>query len=552
MHQKEINFTEATFSVLDFETTGTSPPNSRAIEIGIVRIEKGKITENYHSLLNPGQYIPPFITALTGITNEDIIGAPSFETISQEVKEFIDGSILIGHNLPFDFAFLKSEFERADIQLPKLEQICTLKISRKIFPELKSKSLGNMVKHFKIQHKNVHRALGDALVTAKLFLKLLEKLKDEYDYESISELVDFQTAPSVSKSFRLVKKKLVGDLASLPDSPGVYFFRDASDKIVYIGKAKSLKKRVKNYFSSAASRKAKKIARKANRLGFSVTNSELSALVLEAELIKIHKPQFNSMLKKYSQNYFIKINNDHKFPDIKVSTNFDFDGNDYFGPYSNRITSNSLKEISDKTFTLRECTNKEMAKKKKCYLLDIKRCTAPCIDEVSVEDYKNELDNVYEFLSGKNQNAVNRLLNKMKELSERKKYEEAAEVRDTVNMLLNQLSRSSILAEPINQVNALIEIRDSLETDYVLFLEGKVFLKDYYIKEQDLFDVALDDYFDGTFHLLAGMEEKDLEKIKISLGWLVKNRNKVKIHYLREYESKGELFTKLKFRIRSK
>lgn len=547
MNQKENTISDATFSVIDFETTGTSPPKSRAIEIGLVRIEKGKITDSFQSLINPNQEISPFITALTGIRNEDLFDAPSFESISQNVKEFIDGSILVGHNLPFDFAFLKTEFEYADLQLPKLEQICTLKISRKIFPELKSKSLGSMVNHFRIQHKNVHRALGDAIVTAKLFLKLLEKLKDDFNYENVSDLVDFQTSPPVSKSFRLVKKKLIGDLASLPDSPGVYFFRDSKDKIIYIGKAKSLKKRVKNYFSSSASRKAKKIARKANRLGFHETKSELTALITEAELIKIHNPQFNTMLKRYSQNYFLRIKLNHSFPDIHVATEFEFDGNDFFGPYTNRFTAKSLKEIVDKTYTLRECTDKILQKKKKCYLVDIKRCTAPCIYENVAEEYKNELENVYEFLSGKNQNAVNRLLKKMKDLSERQKYEEAAEVRDTINLILNQLTRSSILAEPINKVNALFEIRDSMDTDYILFIDGRVYLKDYYVKEQDYFEMALDDYFENTLQLLSGMEDRDLEKIKISLSWMVNNRNKVKVHYLNDYQNKFDLFSQLKF-----
>jgi len=549
MIPKDKTFSEVIYSVIDFETTGTAPKNSRTIEVGIVKIENLKIVDSYQSLINPQQLIPPFIESLTGINNEDVLDAPPFEDIAQEIKDFIDGTILIGHNLPFDYAFLSAEFERAEIILPKLQQVCTLKLSRSLYPELKSKSLGNMVKHFRFRHKDVHRALGDATATAKVFLKILKKLKDEHNYEYVSDLNAFQSTPSVSKSFRLVKKKLVGDISNLPDSPGVYFFRDAKDKIVYIGKAKSLKKRVKNYFSSSASRKAKKIARKASRLGFNETKSELSALVLEAELIKIHKPQFNSMLKKYSQNYFIKVKLNHTYPDVKVSTDFDFDGNDFFGPYSNRITANSLKEIVDKTFSLRECTDKEIAKKKKCYLLDIKRCTAPCIDKSLDNEYKTELENVYKFLSGQNQFAVNRLLNKMKDLSERQKYEEAAEVRDTVNLILNQLSRSSILAEPINQANALIEIKDYLKTDYILFLEGKVFLKDYYLKEQDFFEVALDDYFDNTFHLLAGMEDKDLEKIKISLSWLVKNRNKVKIHYLNDYETKSELFRNLKFNI---
>ena len=547
MPSKEKTFSETTFSVIDFETTGTSPPTSRAIEVGIVRIENLEIVDTFQSFFNPGISIPPFISQLTGIENEDLIDAPKFENVATEIKEFISDSVLVGHNLQFDYAFLKSEFNKADIILPNLEQICTLKLSRRLFPQLKSKSLGNMAKHLRLRHKNVHRALGDATVTAKILIKLINKLNEEYNSEALSDLVSFQNAPSVSKSFRLVKKKLIDDIANLPDTPGVYFFRDARDKIIYIGKAKNLKKRVKNYFSSSASRKAKKIARKASRLGFAKTKSELGALILEAELIKIHKPQFNTLLKRYSQNYFIKVKLEHKFPDIKVSTNFDFDGNDYFGPYSNRITANSLKEIVDKTFMLRECTDKVLAKNKKCYLLDIKRCIAPCIDKSITDEYKSELQNVYEFLEGKNQQAVNRLLNKMKSLSEKQKYEEAAEVRDTVNLILNQLTRSSILAEPINKANALIEIKDSLTPDYILFLEGKVFLKDYYIKEQDFFDVALEDFFENTIHLLAGMENRDLEKIKISLSWLVKNRNKVKIHYLKDYNTKEELFVQLQF-----
>ena len=547
MKQKDKTFSGTTFSVIDFETTGTSPKSNRTIEVGIVKIENLKIVNSYQSLINPNQFISPFISSLTGITNEDVLSAPSFEDISQEIKDFIEDTILVGHNLPFDYAFLNSEFERSDLILPKLQQVCTLKLSRSLFPELKSKSLGNMVRHFKIRHRDVHRALGDATATAKLFLKILDKLIKEHNYESIDDLGSFQTTLSVSKSFRLVKKKLVGDISSLPDSPGVYFFKDSKDKIIYIGKAKSLKKRVKNYFSSSASRKAKKIARKASRLGFSKTKSELSALVLEAELIKLHTPQFNSMLKKYSQNYFIRAKLNHVFPDVKVSSSFDFDGNDYFGPYSNRVTAKTLKEIVDKTYAIRECSDKELAKKKKCYLLDIKRCCGPCIDDNVKEEYREELEHTFDFLNGKNQFAVNRLLTKMKNLSERQKYEEAAEVRDTVNLILNQLTRASILAEPINQANVLIEIKDYEELDYLLFLEGKVFIKDYYIKEEDFFNVALDDYFENTFNLLSGMENKDLEKIKISLSWLVKNRNKVKIHYLRDYETKSELFQKLKF-----
>jgi DNA polymerase III epsilon subunit family exonuclease len=188
---KDKTFSDATYCVIDFETTGTSPKNSRAIEIGIVKIEKLKIVDSYQSLINPNQYIPPFITSLTGIDNNDILDAPSFDEISDDIKNFIDGSILVGHNLPFDYAFLKNEFERSEIILPTLQQVCTLKLSRSLFPKLKSKALGSMVKYFKIRHRDVHRALGDATATAKIFLKIIEKLANEHNYEYVSDLNNF-------------------------------------------------------------------------------------------------------------------------------------------------------------------------------------------------------------------------------------------------------------------------------------------------------------------------------------------------------------------------
>ena len=207
MTSKEKIFSETTFSVIDFETTGTSPPSSRAIEVGIVRVENLKIVDTFQSFFNPGIPIPPFISQLTGIENEDLIDAPKFENIASEIKEFIEDTVLVGHNLQFDYAFLKSEFSQADIITPNLEQVCTLKLSRRLFPELKSKSLGNMAKHLRLRHKNVHRALGDATVTAKILIKLITKLKEEHNSELLSDLVAYQNSPSVSKSFRLIKKK---------------------------------------------------------------------------------------------------------------------------------------------------------------------------------------------------------------------------------------------------------------------------------------------------------------------------------------------------------
>lgn len=537
---KDISPKNAEFAVLDFETTGTSANSSKVIEVGIVKVKNLKIVDTYSSFINPGLYIPSYITALTGIKNEDVINAPYFEDLVDKICDFIGDSVLVAHNLSFDYSFLTKEFTFAGRELIPNPTLCTLKLARRLYPELPSKSLGNLTKHFRIRHRDVHRALGDATATAKILTRMIKKLIDEHDVETISDTINFQSMPGAKSSFRMIKKKLADDFASMPDDPGVYFFKNAKDKIIYIGKAKSLKKRVKNYFSNTAPKKAKKIVRSASRLGFKVTHSELTALITEAELIKKHNPQYNRLLKKYSQQYFIKIDSKEKFPNLNTTSKFDFDGNDYFGPYNNRETAQIIVEIASKTFKLRECTKREFAKKKKCYLADINRCLAPCIDDSIIPAYKKELEKTYEFLSGNNQIAVDRLLNKMKDCSAKRKYEEAAEIRDTVNLILNQLNKLSILSEPLNKTKVYIEVTRGSDKDYILMLEGKVFIKDYLLNESDNFDKALDDYFEGTIHIFSPTDEKDLEKMKIGLSWIVKNRNNVKLTYLSNFKSKSD------------
>jgi len=199
-------------------------------------------------------------------------------------------------------------------------------------------------------------------------------------------------------------------------------------------------------------------------------------------------------------------------------------------------------EMIDKTFTLRECTDKEFAKKKKCFLADIERCTAPCI-KTKDPDYSDELEKVYEFLNGKNQTALDRLLHKMKDYSSKQKYEKAAEVKELVDLILAQTHKSSLLSEPVNSANVLFEISESFSKDYLLLISGKPFLKTYIHSKDGLFEDAIDDYFSGTLNLQIMPTEEDLEKMKISLNWLIKNRNKVRIFYLKDYTSREELYS---------
>ncbi|KAF0151484.1 MAG: DNA polymerase III epsilon subunit [Ignavibacteria bacterium] len=538
---ESIPFEEAVFCVFDFETTGTSARTEKVIEIGMTRIKKGKIVDTFSTFINPGRPVPFYITKITGITNSDVQDAPYFDEVYSQIKNFIGNSVLVAHNLGFDLSFLRSECLSADLQMVSNDAICTLKLARKIFPALPSKSLGNIVKHFKIRHRDVHRGLGDAAATSKVLIKMFNTLRDEHNIDTIEDLISFQSSASLPPTFNIKKKKLADDLLKIPPQPGVYFFKNAKGEIIYIGKAKSLKERVRNHFMSNAIRKSKKIVHAASSLEYKTTNSELTALLAEAELIKLHKPKFNTLLKNFPRSYFVKITSE-KFPLPEIASAFEFDGNDYYGPYPNRNSVTETKEIVDKAFQLRECNEKEFSKKRKCYLMDIQRCTGPCIEAEIENKYNEEIKRVHDFLSGQNQSAVDRLLNKMKELSEKQKFEEAAQIRDVVQRILNQLQRSSILSEPLNKANVLVEVSATPKNEYVLLLEGKMFFRNFFIEPKAMqIEEALQDFFEGSIQSRKELSQQDLERLKIGLSWLIKNRGQIKIHYLKNYTCKEEL-----------
>lgn len=540
---KEIKPDEATFTVIDVETTGLSAARNRIIEIGMVRVEKLKITSRFHSLINPNTYIPSFITQFTGISNEDVEDAPAFEDLAERILDFSQDSVLTAHNLPFDYSFLKNELKLCGYELPNFETLCTLKLARRIFPFLKSRSLGAVAMHLSIKNSDAHRALSDAETTARILIKLIRQLKKEEKVSSLQNLLDYQHHHSAKPNLA-IKKDLAEDIASVPNAPGIYYFLNKRNEIIYVGKAKSLRERMKSYFSVSAERKAKKIVKQASRLKIEITNSELTALLLEAELIKKLNPKLNTQLKSYGSKYFLRINKTHKVPDIEITNYFDFDGNDYFGLFTTKKKTKILLDVLNRTFALRECNDKELEKGKGCFLKDIERCTAPCLKhESNIIRYKVELNHVYDFLGGKNQTALNRLLNKMKLYSSQQKFEKAAEVKELLDLILSQVHKNSLLAEPINEAKVVFEINSDWANDYLLMIDGKIYVRKYLIDKKDRFEDALDDYFSNTILNENNPTEEDHEKMKIALNWLVKNRNKVRIFYLKNYSYKQEFYS---------
>ncbi len=531
---------KASFSVLDVETTGLSANKNRVIEIAIVKIEKLKITDKLHYLINPQTYIPAFITSLTGIDNDDVIGAPVFSEVVDEILNFIDNTVLTAHNFSFDSSFLNTEFMLSGREFISDESCCTLKLARNIYPDLKSKSLSSVADFLNLRNKNAHRALGDAEITAKVLLKMIRELQDKDKIKTVGELLSYQKGYQ-HNYLTNVKEELQGDYLSLPNAPGIYYFTNKKDEIIYVGKAKSIRDRVKSYFSPSALKKAQKIVKQAARLKHIITNTELTALLTEAETIKILEPKHNAQLKLFGNKYFLRINKTHKYPNLELTNYFDFDGNDYFGLFISRKKAAETLEFINKSFALRECSDKDFKKNRTCFLYDIHRCTGACEND-NYTDYKNELEKVYDFLYGKNQFVLDRLLNKMKEYSAKQKYEHAAGIKELVDFILNQTHKSSILAEPVNNAKVLFEVISRIENDFVLMIESKIYIRNYLHDKDNKFDQALDEFYNNTINLKSNPTDEDFEKMKITLNWLIKNRNQVRIYYLKDYDSKEELF----------
>lgn len=536
-----LKIEEAVFSVLDVETTGLSPFSNSIIEIGIVKVKDGKIIDSFSSFINPCRFIPPFITQLTGISNRDVDEAPMWDDIYKDILIFIDNTIVTGHNLSFDYGFLSKEFQRVGLDYFKPHQLCTLRIAKRILPELKSRSLGNLAHHLGLKNADAHRALSDAKVTAAILLKFLGRLKLEHSISSVDELINFQYSSPQLGVKKIVNYELFKDINSLNKTPGVYYFLNSKNKIIYIGKAKSLKNRLLSYFAPGSPEKAKKIIKQAKNLKIEETNSELTALLLEAELIKIINPRMNVQLKKYNNKFFLRVKKDTPFPRIELTNSFDFDGNDYFGVFLSRKKAEQVLEIIDKAFMLRECTEKEFVKGRQCMLAEIERCTAPCSNKDALS-YSKELEEMYDFIFGRNQFALDRLLEKMKRYSDHLKFEKASEVKEVIQLILSQVHKSSLLAEPVNKANVLIEVTEiSKKKDYLLLLEGKIFVRNVKSRKDPLFDTALDDFFEGTIKRDILPSEEDLEKMKITLNWVIRHRNKTIIYYLKDYKNRQDL-----------
>ncbi|PZX49639.1 exonuclease domain-containing protein [Algoriphagus chordae] len=275
------------FAIVDIETTGGAPKHGGITEVAVLIHDGESIIREYQTLLNPEQAIPTYITGLTGIDNFMVRHKPTFAAIQEELWELLHDRVFVAHNVSFDFGFLREAFLKVGKEL-KTPKLCTVRLSRKVYPGMSSYSLGRLCESQKIQIEARHRAMGDAKATAILFDRMIKS-----DYQIINQALKKNTGEAfLPPNFPHSKFK------EIPTSSGVYYMLDEHSKVIYVGKAINIRERFKNHFSGQLLPKLKqKLKNEVYDLKWELTGSEFMALLFETLEIKRLWPKYNSASK---------------------------------------------------------------------------------------------------------------------------------------------------------------------------------------------------------------------------------------------------------------
>lgn len=289
------------YAIVDIETTGGYAAANGITEISIHLFDGNAVTEKFETLINPRQPIPNYITAMTGISDKMVANAPAFEDVAEKIHSLLHDKIFIAHNVNFDYSFVKSHLKDAGYDLNS-KKLCTVRLSRKIFPGFPSYSLGKLCRSLGITIHDRHRAGGDTAATVQVFQLLLQHDKEQHIQKSLQRnSKEWILPPNVPKEH----------FEKLPYTPGVYYFHNEKGKVVYVGKANNIRYRVNSHFSNnSESRQKQNFMQHVHAISYQTCGTELMACILESTEIKKRWPVFNSSQRRWEDVYGIFVYED--------------------------------------------------------------------------------------------------------------------------------------------------------------------------------------------------------------------------------------------------
>jgi DNA polymerase-3 subunit epsilon len=370
----------------DIETTGLGARSGRIIEIALIRVEQNQVVDEFHSLVNPGHHLPDWISSLTGILDTDLENQPYFADIADKVAKILEGAVFIAHNVRFDYSFIKNHLADSG-RLFKPELLCTVRLSRALYPSERSHKLENIIKRHNIKVPARHRAYEDARALWDFCNIAYREHGEEVFCNAVAKQIKRRSLPPN------LNPDIVGQISN---NPGVYIFEDSEGKPLYVGKSIHLRQRVMSHFSSdTESNKEMRMSLNVHNIKTIETANELDALLLESQLVKEKLPLYNRKLRR-ARKYtaLLKKVNDQGY--VSISTD-DIDlahceVENLYGIYETRGKAKAALLSHQQTFSI--CPKFLGLEKGKgpCFQYHLGRCGGACAGKEPAEKHNLRLE----------------------------------------------------------------------------------------------------------------------------------------------------------------
>lgn len=449
------DLSDVTFTVLDFETTGSDRSGGNVTEIGAVRMRGGAVDGEFQTLVNPaGQVVSPFVQRLTGITNSMVAAAPEMRTVLPAFLEFARGTVLVAHNAPFDIGILRRACEEHAYPWPQFRVVDTLTLARRILPkgEVRNHKLATLAQHFGTRTDPEHRALADARATGELLNHLFDRLGG-YGVNTLEELLSL-------KPQGLGRRRTKLHLAdNVPTGPGVYMFLDGARRVLYIGKSRDMHTRVRSYFTAGETRgRMTEMVTAAQEVTTVPCATEAEAAVREVRLIGELAPPYNRRSKRPERQTWLKFT-DEAFPRLSAVRTQPPHGLLAAGPFSSHRSALQAKNVLEQLYPLKTCTqNPRSAKFRPCAASQVDACGGPCCGIANAREYQHSIRGLKQFAAGDTADFSHRLNERLKQLSQQQRFESASDALEAAVQMLRVQARAEA-ARLINQIQQIAAAR---------------------------------------------------------------------------------------------
>ncbi len=451
---------DVTFCVIDLETTGGNRAEDSITEVGAVKVRGGACHGTFQTLVNPGRAIPPQITMLTGLTDALVGPAPRIEAVLPSLLEFIGDSVIVGHNVGFDLAFIRHALERSGRPALTPTVVDTVALARRLVrDEVPDCRLGTLASRLRLDHRPSHRALDDALATVDLLHLLIERASG-LGVLGLDDLIALQTLAGHPQAAKL---KMTSDL---PRRPGVYMFCGAGEQVLYVGKATNLRQRVRSYFGSEDRRRIGPMLRETQSVRHLELPDALTAEVIESRLIATLLPRYNRRGKRSDKYCYVRLDTDTAWPRLSVVKNPSKQGL-HLGPLPSRAMANLVVEALQSAVPLRRCSARLGRNYRpapdviECGAAQLGVAHCPCAGTADAAEYAAAVEHARRAMTGDTAVVVDRLRARMAALATQQRFEEAATTRDRLSALLGAVRRQQLVAALRRAGRAEVTVGDS-------------------------------------------------------------------------------------------